>query len=1088
MAELVTDQMNLIIQSGIPPKRLGVALQVLLEKVAGDCSVDRLRSIQLYEADFNWSNSHIFHHQAMDSLRKLGFLPEEHYSQKESLAEDACFDKILTFDISRQSRSPLSITSVDAAQCYDRVNHIMMGLVWMALGVSQSAISIMISCLSNMSIYTRTGFGDSLQCFGGSGQSVSFCGLGQGSKAAPASWIQLSSAILHAFKQRAHGASFCDPITNKITHSNGCVFVDDTELFTAGPDLTTVEEVVSATRQDAPLYSGLLSSTGSAIKDGKSGWHLIDHVCKDGVWHVTDPEYDLKVPISAEETVTLTRYACTDAIKSLGVFTCPSGGHQTHLDMLCGKVKQWCSRISNGHLPASQVMMSYHFQLWPSLRYGLGALTNDWESALSCLEQTDFVILPLLGVNRNLNKSLCQLHYTFGGIGLFNLAVEQHICRVNLFCQHYGSQSIVGKKLMTSLHWLQLQIGCEGCPLLEDFATWGRLAPTSWIHSFWESLHQYPCSMDIQYEGVPLQRAGDITLMGLAHTYGLSGDSLLSFNCCRCYGNLLFLSDIVNASGTGVDSRFLVDGFRPLESRLSFPPECPTLRDWEVWKGFWLKRSTEVFRSPLGAWICNPHFVWHCYYVRETDLLYMYVDGEYEEWKQREGRTRLERGYVATGKRAGNPGGVPASVQRIDIRGEPRLLVSCTGPPFPTPTSQANPSLWDILFSWGGQWMWESIQFDREGSDTSWLLTAFCNGTLIGVADGSYDRVRAPRICGTGWILCNRLTRRTLAGSFTEVSSSASSFRGEMLGLCAMHFLCLALEEVSACVSSQVTISCDNVVAVNRANARTRRVKPRWACADILRSFRNIRPLLQTELVFKYVQSHMDDLVSWDKLSLEEQLNCQCDKLAKDAVRARRLVSEDRPIDYTLPKELVSVKVLGEKITGDPSHILRQLIGRVQAKSFFINQKKWSERQFEEVAWEHLHMVLSRKGTGFRLWLAKQTSDFCATGVQMVRCRMADDSRCPSCWKPRERADHLCKCPSEARTQLLESAVDGLCRWMESDDRTDPELCYWLPRYIRGRGALSFTELGTFSNRMEAAAQSQDLIGWRRFMEGRVSV
>jgi hypothetical protein len=50
MAELVTDQMNLIIQSGIPPERWGVALQVLLEKVAGDCSVDRLCSIQLYEA------------------------------------------------------------------------------------------------------------------------------------------------------------------------------------------------------------------------------------------------------------------------------------------------------------------------------------------------------------------------------------------------------------------------------------------------------------------------------------------------------------------------------------------------------------------------------------------------------------------------------------------------------------------------------------------------------------------------------------------------------------------------------------------------------------------------------------------------------------------------------------------------------------------------------------------------------------------------------------------------------------------------------------------------------------------------------
>jgi len=154
LSELITDQMNLIVHSGIPSVRWGVALQVLLEKVAGSCMVSQLRSIQLYKADYNWFNKLVFHDYAMEALKSAGFLPEEHFSQKESLAEDACFDKILTLDLSRQSRQPLSITSVDAAQCYDRVNHIMMGLVWLALGVSRAAISIITRCLSHMSIFT----------------------------------------------------------------------------------------------------------------------------------------------------------------------------------------------------------------------------------------------------------------------------------------------------------------------------------------------------------------------------------------------------------------------------------------------------------------------------------------------------------------------------------------------------------------------------------------------------------------------------------------------------------------------------------------------------------------------------------------------------------------------------------------------------------------------------------------------------------------------------------------------------------------------------------------------------------------------
>ena len=69
----------------------------------------------------------------MDTLTKNGFLPDEHFSKKGSTAEDAKFDKTLMADLSRQARKPMSNVSVDAAQCYDRVNHIIMSLVWYSL-------------------------------------------------------------------------------------------------------------------------------------------------------------------------------------------------------------------------------------------------------------------------------------------------------------------------------------------------------------------------------------------------------------------------------------------------------------------------------------------------------------------------------------------------------------------------------------------------------------------------------------------------------------------------------------------------------------------------------------------------------------------------------------------------------------------------------------------------------------------------------------------------------------------------------------------------------------------------------------------
>ena len=53
-------QLTVVARSGIPPESWSVGLQVMLEKIAGVCLVEKLRAIQLYEADFNCYNQFIF--------------------------------------------------------------------------------------------------------------------------------------------------------------------------------------------------------------------------------------------------------------------------------------------------------------------------------------------------------------------------------------------------------------------------------------------------------------------------------------------------------------------------------------------------------------------------------------------------------------------------------------------------------------------------------------------------------------------------------------------------------------------------------------------------------------------------------------------------------------------------------------------------------------------------------------------------------------------------------------------------------------------------------------------------------------------
>jgi hypothetical protein len=59
--------------SRIPPDSWSVGLQVMLEKIAGLCLVEKLHAIQLYEADFNCYNQFVFDKQAMQTLTDRGY-------------------------------------------------------------------------------------------------------------------------------------------------------------------------------------------------------------------------------------------------------------------------------------------------------------------------------------------------------------------------------------------------------------------------------------------------------------------------------------------------------------------------------------------------------------------------------------------------------------------------------------------------------------------------------------------------------------------------------------------------------------------------------------------------------------------------------------------------------------------------------------------------------------------------------------------------------------------------------------------------------------------------------------------------------
>ena len=70
----------------------------------------------------------------------------------------------------------------------------------------------------------------------------------------------------------------------------------------------------------------------------------------------------------------------------------------------------------------------------------------------------------------------------------------------------------------------------------------------------------------------------------------------------------------------------------------------------------------------------------------------------------------------------------------VTIETEQYILRHDTGDALAVAPSQPD-DFWTFLRSWGGEWMWESVE--DENQDLTWLVEALKNNTALLVTDGS---------------------------------------------------------------------------------------------------------------------------------------------------------------------------------------------------------------------------------------------------------------------------------------------------------------------------------------------------------------
>jgi hypothetical protein len=99
---------------------------------------------------------------------------------------------------------------------------------------------------------------------------------------------------------------------------------------------------------------------------------------------------------------------------------------------------------------------------------------------------------------------------------------------------------------------------------------------------------------------------------------------------------------------------------------------------------------------------------------------------------------------------------------------------------------------WTVIEGWGKLWIWENL---KVVGDPAWLESSIKEKVCIAVTDGSYMVLMYPNICSAAFIFeCTR-SRERITGYFAEHSPDAESYRGELLGLMAIHLILKGVHE-----------------------------------------------------------------------------------------------------------------------------------------------------------------------------------------------------------------------------------------------------------------------------------------------------
>ena len=1095
--QIIVKLISTSVENNIIINRWKKVLQIMLCKVPGNYSIEKMRVINLIEADINMFFRLIWGKKFVNNIIKHNqFIPEQMGNRPGYQCSSAVLSKVLSFDTIRLLRLPATIFNNDATACYDRIIPFLSLLCCQHFGLSSKAADFMLNFLKNAEYHIRTCYGISEEFYNNYMQAI--FGVLQGSGSAPSIWFAMSLIMIKTYKEKFRSTSIPNP-TNDISLQKVIdAFVDDADLWDILPSQTTTKELLQRLETRAQYWEKLLHSAGGKLNFTKCFWYVIQWKWDDNGTPSMMNNDELPASLTLtngnhNQPSSMKRKSPFEALKTLGVMTSPSGSNteqfhtvKMYLHYLVLEIK---SKILT-HLEASLIIPVY---IHSKLCYILAA-TNFTKSECDQLDRIfRATILSKMGINKATNVSIIHASHRYGGLQIptcWDIQGSQHL---HLLLGHIQLDDTVGKQLLLTMDYLYIHLGLHEQVMTYDYKHIQKFIENSWIANTWSYASSVETTIHSRTLQIPLQRENDSPIMAPAIKY-LSTTKFKRINAVRLFLKLFYISDMSTSSGKNIAQEYLYRSkSRHRTNTLNWPYQlCPGKAAWKEWRAYVNKYFTcgkQKLIQPLGKWTNNtPRTqIWDTQIDPRNDIIYIKSDDTFHKYRfLPRSRHRIECfGQVNT---------LPANlipITIIDLTILPRtdtyaleISTVITTPPKVTTFTQYLQQLPTheriIIGSLPHIQHWELLN----------IIDMLASNTYAIGSDGS---VRG-KSASYGTCIQSTTIPEVFIQSCAQLMSH-SSFTAESYGYLSALYLLRALLSFFDITQDRHTVATflDNKGLLQRLQYDLEiSIKHcQYKGAAIIREIKAVEASLNLKFLRQHVKSHVyDKETNFHKIPLPHRINKRSDIIANTAYNKHFRQQSNNTL---LPTTKIYIKHQEQIYTDEVRKRFQFLTHDITLQQYILDKQNWTETQFHSINWDYLSNTFYRSTTNQKKAYMKITHRKWATNEMKSKWSNRNDHRCMRCMNLHEDWEHIFQCNSRHSTDSITRVLHDLKHFLASSKTSK----IFQQIFISGLTSWMHKETAQFPlhsqqyddaifSLLHQAFQQQSSIGWDQLLRGRI--